>query len=728
MKRLFALCGFVYLFVQIALFYVCKELAYVFTVIAVVAGVVTLIFSKDKYFKNTICVACVVSILSSVIFCSYSSWYFNDVLSKHNNQEAEVFAQLIEEPHRSYGMYYYQLKTETINGKNESYKILLSTAYEIDIEVFDYFTFTNVLNECKNKGYLSKGFIYSVNAGFDFDYQITKSTNKPWYFYIIELRKTMKQAINTLMPAEIAELSTAIAIGDRFSINENLKDDFRKTGVSHFIVVSGLHLVIVSEFVRRFISLITRQNRYAECFGTTAVIFAFVALTGFGSSAIRAGIMMIIFMFGRLVFRNADSLNSLGIAVLLLCVPNPFAVGDIGLLLSVFATLGIILFAKKAEDYLCPKINLKFNRLNRIAIYVVKTLIVTASAFIFILPVTLLAFNSFSPMVYIATIFISPVVSVFIISVLLSAILYSIGFLSVFAYPFAFVACVIGRFVIFVVNVLSQFKYAVVYVESVYIVFFLFVSGILIAVALLFENYKRYLKYSALITALLIPFIFIISIFPKADTLHITYSGKGSTVFIKSSEGTAVLSCGGSASKSFEVIESLAVKGKDIDYLTIADNNKTSSRFAGVILEEFDCFNVLLYDNDKTNEEAYRNSKNADTVITFSENQTVHFKLWNNGTVDIINIDGNSWQFVNYKGNKILIIPQKADSEDIPKEFRTADYIISSNCPENYNLLKCHTFVYTGLKEDMEKYISNFDLISEEIATTIDQSVVYTLE
>ena len=728
MKRLFALCGFTYLFVQIALFYVCKELAYVFIMVAVVAGAVTIIFSKDKYFRNTICLACVTSIISSLIFCGYSSLYFDDVISKYNNQEAEVYAQLIEEPHKSYGMYYYQLETQKINNKEEKYKLLLSTAYEIDIDVFDCLTFTNVLKECENKGYLSKGNIYSVNAGFDFEYQVAESSNKPWYYYIIELRKTMKQAINTLMPAEIAELSTAIAIGDRFSVNENLKDDFRKTGVSHFIVVSGLHLVIVSEFARRFLGVVSRKNRYVECFGTMAVIFAFVALTGFGSSAIRAGIMMIIYLFGRLIFRIADSLNSLGIAVLLLCVPNPFAVGDIGLLLSVFATLGIVLFAKKFENYLCPKINLKFKTLNRIAIYVVKTEIVTVSAFIFILPITLLAFSSFSPMVYIATILISPIVSLLIISVLLSAILYNIGFLSVFAYPFAFIACVIGRFVILVVNVLSQFKYAVVYVEPIYIALFLSACGVLIATALIFKNYKRYLKFSALMIALLVPAIIVANQLPKADTLNIVYAGKGSTVFIKSVDGIAVLSCGGSASKNFEIIESLAVKGKDIDYLTIPDNNKTSSRFASDILEEFDCFNVLLYDNDKTNEETYRNSKNADKVIKFSENQNVHYKLWNSGTVDLINIDENSWQFIKYKDNTILIIPQKADSQDIPKEYRTADYIISSNCPDNFNLLKCHTFIYTGLEEDMEKCIGNFYLISEEIATTIDRSVVYTLK
>ncbi len=728
MKRLFALCGFIYLFVQIAVFYICQELAVVIAVLAVLAGVITLIFAKDRYFKKTVCTACIVSVLSGIIFCTYSNYYFEPVSEKYNNQEASVYAQLIEEPHKSYSMYYYQLKAEKINNKSENLKLLLRSAYEIDMEVFDCINFTSILEKCQNNGYLAKDVVYTVDTGYDFDYEVAKSTNKPLYAVAIEARKVMKHAIDVLMPSEISELSKAIAIGDRFSVNGDLKSDFRKAGVSHFIVVSGLHLVIVSEFVRRVLRKAFRNNRYIECFGTIAVIFAFVALTGFGSSVLRAGIMMIIYMLGRLMFRKADSINSLGFAVLCLCVPNPFAVGDIGLLMSIFATLGIVLFATPAEEYVCSKIDFKYKIINKTLNYITKALIVTASAFVFILPITLLAFNSFSLVVYLATILISPFVSVLIVCILIGAILFNLGFLSVFAYPFAFVACVICDLIIFVVKILSQFKFALIYIESIYVILFLSACGILVAIALLFKNYKYKLKYSAVMIAVLVLVAFCINLLPKADTLQILSAEKGTTVLIDSAKGTAVLSCGGSSSKTTDVLESISTKGNDISYLTIADNNKTSSRYASDILQEFDCFAVLLYDNDKTNEEVYRNSKSADTLLTFTENETAQTQLWDKGTVNLINIEGNTWQFVNYNGYRILIIPQKANCIDIPDEYKTAEIIISPTCPENYNLLKCHTFVYTGAKEDVNKYTGCFAQISSEIATTINQSVTFTLE
>lgn len=728
MKRLFALCGFTYLFVQIATFYVFKELGWVIAVIAVLAGVLTLIFAKSKYFKSTVCVACITAVLAGSVFCLYSDLYYTPKVQEYSNQQVLVKAQLTEEPHKAYGVYYYQLNSQKIDNKDAKCKMLLKSVYQIDMEVFDYITFTETLEKCDNNGYLSKGVLYLVNAGYDFDYGVTKCTDKPLYSLAIEARKAMKHAIDVLMPAEIADLSKAIAIGDRFSVEEDLKSDFRKTGVSHFIVVSGLHLVIVSEFVRRILSVISRRNRYVEGVGTILAILAFMAVTGFGASALRAGIMMIIFLVARMIFVKSDSINSLGIAVLVMCVPNPFAVGDIGLLLSIFATLGILMFARKIEYFICPKINLKFKYVNKAVIYIIKTMSVTASAFVFILPITLLAFNSFSIMVYLATLVISPFVSILIICVLVSSILFYCGVLSVFAYPFAFVASVIAKIIISVVEFLSNFKFALIYIESIYVVLFLSACAVLIGIALLFRDYKNKLNYSAVMIVIVLLVGFCVNMLPKADVLQIISAEKGTTVMINSPKGNAVLSCGGSASKTMEVLENIAVKGKDISYLTVADNSKISSRYASDILREFDCSAVLLYDNDKTNEEVYRNAKSAEVLMTFTENETAQTQLWDKGTVNLVNIEGNTWQFVNYNGYRVLIIPQKANCIDIPDEYKTAEIIISPICPENYHLLKCHTFVYTGSKEDVSKYTSCFAQISQEIATTINQNITFTLE
>lgn len=727
MKRLFALWGFTYLFVQIAVFYVCKELAFVVTIIAVLLGVASLAVSKDKYFKQTVCTACIVSIVASMVFYFYSVAYFEPASNEYNNQEVTVYAELSEEPHKSYGMYYYELKAEKMNCNQTDVKLLLKSAYQLDMEVFDYISFKAKLEKCDNKGYLARGYLYKANVGYDFDYNVTTDEEKPFYGYIIDVRNSMKHAIDVLMPTEIANLSKAISIGDRFAVDTELKEDFRKTGVSHFIVVSGLHLVILSEFVRRILSLISRRNRFVECLGTILIILAFVALTGFGSSVIRAGIMLIIYLTGKMFFVKADSLNSLGFAVLCLCVPNPFAVGDIGMLLSIFATFGIVVFSKRIEEFFCSKLSFKNKYINKVYTYIINTVSVTSSAYLMILPITLLAFNSFSIMVYLATLIISPFVSLFIVCILSASVLYYAGFLSVFSNLFAFIACIIGEFIIFVVELLSEFKFALVYVDSGYCAIIVASIAILIGIAVIFEKYKHLLPYAVIISVIVFVTGLCVSMYPKTDKIHILNAEKGSTVVLESSKGVAVLSCGGTASKTADVLKSLSVKSMDISYLTIPDNKNTSSRYAKDILKEFDCFGVLLYDTDKTDEAVYRYAQNVEDLMTFSENETVYTKLWDNGFVNVINIDGVTWQFANYMDYRVLIIPEKADCIDIPDEYKTAEIIISASCPENCHLLNCNTFVYTGTQEDFHKYYGNFAEISQEIALTANNDVTIKL-
>ena len=57
---------------------------------------------------------------------------------------------------------------------------------------------------------------------------------------------------------------------------------------------------------------------------TAAAVLLFLILIGFPFSAVRSGIMLLLFLFADCLGREADSLNSLGFALLLIGVLNPF--------------------------------------------------------------------------------------------------------------------------------------------------------------------------------------------------------------------------------------------------------------------------------------------------------------------------------------------------------------------------------------------------------------------
>lgn len=725
MKRLFALTGFVYISVQTAAFYISSILAIIVAVAGVIAGIIFFFLIKDKYKKKTICAACITAVIAGLVFYAYSEFYYIPAQTTYNNKEVSINAQLSEEPHKSYNTYYYELTAKTVNGNDENFKILLKSATQLEIEPFDYITCLVTLEKCDNSRYIAQGFLYTAYTSYDFEYNTEKPEGLPLYSLAINARNAMKTALDILMPERLASFSKAIALGDRFSLDSRTRADFTKTGISYIIVVSGMHLVIVSSFV---IALLRRlsKNRYVTYIGAIITIICFMAITGFSSSVMRAGIMLIIYLIGKMIFHQADSLNSLGFATLCLCVPNPFASGDIGLLLSVSATLGIILLNNKINGFIFKGI--KSKRLKRLLNYPIKTFSLTLSAFVFTVPITLLAFGTFSPIVFVASLIITPFVSALVICILLSSIFYYAGFLSVLAYPFAFVNCVISSFIIFVVNVLADLKFSTVYVSYISAVIFLSASAILIAIALLFKDYKHKLKYSFIMIALIVFTGYAVSFLPKPDKLEIMNTNNGTTVLLDTYKGLAVLSCGGESAMTTEIVDEIGIRNSEINFLSVPDNNKSSCAYASSILEEFDCLSVLLYDTDRTNEETYRRAKECNEAWSLFENQSEQVKLWEEVTVNAFNVAGDTFEYINSDDYTILIIPQDADCTDIPESFLTADIIISSGCPANYGMLRCDTFVYTGSEKDLSNYTRNFAQFSDKIVTTVNDNVTISLE
>ncbi len=109
-----------------------------------------------------------------------------------------------------------------------------------------------------------------------------------------------------------------------------------------------------------------------------------MALAGFSKSIIRAGIMMIVMLCGRLFNERSDTLNSLGIAVFIICL-NPFAVTDAGALLTVTAVLGLIIIDPMLIGLYKPKTKLVY--------YVYKTVCASLSVFLTTLPVVCITFS-----------------------------------------------------------------------------------------------------------------------------------------------------------------------------------------------------------------------------------------------------------------------------------------------------------------------------------------------
>src|SRR5271165_1116975 len=145
-------------------------------------------------------------------------------------------------------------------------------------------------------------------------------------------------------PLRISEpdaiMLAAMVAGDRTFLGRSLRTGFERTGSFHMLVVSGLHLAIVSAFLFAFARRL-RIPRVPATLATIAASFAYALFTGFATPVQRSLWMVTLYLLGRLVYRERSALNTIGFAALCLLAASPRSLFDSSLQMTLLAVVAI---------------------------------------------------------------------------------------------------------------------------------------------------------------------------------------------------------------------------------------------------------------------------------------------------------------------------------------------------------------------------------------------------
>lgn len=213
------------------------------------------------------------------------------------------------------------------------------------------------------------------------------------------IRESISTKIRKILPKENADILLAILIGDKEQLPDRTIEEFQNSSLIHILCVSGSHVSFLILAIQKILKKTGRNKKYLL---SLFAIIVLIIITGFSASVARACIMGGIMVLSKLLFRKSDTINAIFISLLLLLIYNPFLLFDTGLLLSYGGTIGIIIFDKLLEERI-PK------NCGKLKCYILKTVFVSYSAQIILIPIIAYLFQSFHPTFFISNLLATPI-------------------------------------------------------------------------------------------------------------------------------------------------------------------------------------------------------------------------------------------------------------------------------------------------------------------------------
>lgn len=717
-KRLFAYTGITMLATFTVVFYFGFYGTLAVFAFALILSVCAFVVKPYARHRSAILAVAVASLLSVVYFNIFTAAFFSDA-EPFDGKKGYCEAVVTEIPREKYGDYYYELKSENILGINEKQKIQLISDKDLKLSYGDEIGFLGEFRVCNNKHYNSFGYKLWANISDDSDVNIISDKSGELRFLPLVIREKLSAAIGNLINSPEAEVCKSVTLGEKYVIPDELRVDFSESGLSYIIVVSGMHLSIISAVVIFLLSFVgsKRKSSILNFIIATPLILLYAGITGMYAPVVRSAVMVILSLFGACIMRKSDNFNNLGFAAFLITIINPMCVGNIGVLMSFASVLSLIYFHPKLSEFYHSKFSgrikkeseiIKLNEdkkliaksKRRLILYsvlfrLIDYFLVSCCASLAISPITLINFGSCNLSFVLTSLLVAPVVAVLMICTLAAAILFYIPYMSIVAEVFAYAAEKVSLWIISVVRFAAGISFTKLYINPVFVIIWLVIFAGLVFVAMHFKNRSKTVSVAVAISILLsICFGSYAGLNDRGVSLNIINSGKGITALVKGKDRNSVLCCGGNYLYRNKVLSELHYSAGNIDFLTVPSNDRRESNYADNILNEFDVKDLLMYYRCADSGNMYELASKLRYRL-FNADTEMELKLDESVSDYLVCKNGHTWQYI--KGeSSVLLAPENGVVSELPKKFRNPDYLVLTEYTKEYEKIDYSFLVLPG--------------------------------
>lgn len=334
------------------------KLAAVTIIVAVAAFAAPLLLKHRRLGAAALTAA----IAASASLALLSQGVYFDIIYKrateYTGKEVSVRANVISQEYTNEYSSGYIIRIRDINGRSCNIKARLECEYISEVQPgygIALMAMAQPLSEDRRDDAgcyrdLSDGLMLKLVSTSEDDYAVTDERVFDISLALAGLNRALTAQLRGAMPGQSGELTSALILGDRSGLSATTRRDFSRSGVSHLLALSGLHMTIVMGMLGWILKKLGIP-KMARCTLLPFATLGYLALTGFGLSACRAAGMLFMVYLAYFVAARQDGVTSLFGAVALIMLVSPASVVDVGLWLSMLATLGLILGLPLIEGF-----------------------------------------------------------------------------------------------------------------------------------------------------------------------------------------------------------------------------------------------------------------------------------------------------------------------------------------------------------------------------------------
>jgi competence protein ComEC len=273
--------------------------------------------------------------------------------------------------------------------------------------------------------YLIRRNIYHVSPTSRVNIHILDSSEKN--SLINEIRRKLSGTLDSLFNDQsVRAFSGALLIGERSSLDEEIKNAYSRTGVIHVIAISGMHLALIYSILAGLLRFLKKGRlRWLFTLLCLGVLWVYAFVCGNSPSIARSAWMFSFLLIGDQFNRPALTGNSLCASAVIMLSIQPSLLWDIGFQLSFAAVGSLLVYQEPIKRLYHPE--------NKVLRYCWEMTATTLAAQVLTTPLVMYHFHQFSLIFLLSNLVAVPLSGLLLLLLGISCLLFPLNLSAPFA-------------------------------------------------------------------------------------------------------------------------------------------------------------------------------------------------------------------------------------------------------------------------------------------------------